>query len=190
VNTALAADEPQSPQDPQGGTINDGSGIEGQVTWVLTGPDGKVKRSGTAFNVITDIGDQLYGERGAGIAGAPAVPTGMRLGTGSTTAGNAPAKNGTGAALTTYLTGSNQAIGTPTSAKPAAVRVITYSATFAAGKATTASAITEGVLVNDTIATDATSAVANTLSRVALSGIGSKGAQDTLTITWTHSIGT
>lgn len=165
---------------------NDGGGIDGQVEWVLTGPDGKVKSKGRAFNVITDIGDQRYGEAGAGIAGPPAAPTGMKLGT----TGTAPAKNGTGSALIAYLANSNQAIGTPTSAKPGAVRVITYTATYAAGKATTASPILEAALVNDTIATDATSTAANTLSRVLLTGIGSKGASDTLAITWTHSIGT
>jgi hypothetical protein len=165
---------------------DDGSGIDGVVEWVLTGPDGKVKQQGTAYNVITDIGDQMYGEKGAGVAGAPASPTGIKLGTGST----APAKNTAGHVLTTYLANSNQAIGTPTSAKPAAVRVITYTATFAAGKATSASAITEAALVNDTIATDATSAAGATISRVLLTGIGSKGASDTLAITWTHSIGT
>lgn len=165
---------------------NDGGGIDGVVEWVLTGPDGQVKSKGRAFNVITDVGDQRYGEAGAGIAGPPAAPTGMKLGTGST----APAKNGAGAAIVTYLANSNQAIGTPTSAKPATVRVITYTATYAAGKATSAGAITEAALVNDTIATDATSAGTATLSRVLLTGIGSKGASDTLAITWTHSIGT
>jgi hypothetical protein len=164
---------------------NDGGGIDGQVEWGRTGPDGKVKNKGRAFNVITDIGDQRYGEAGAGIGSPPPAPTGIKLGTGST----APAKNGAGAALVTYLANSNQAIGTPTSAKPATVRVITYTATFAAGKATTASAITEAALVNDTIATDATSGAPATLSRVLLTGIGSKGASDTLAITWTHSIG-
>jgi len=66
--------------------------------------------------------------------------------------------------------------------------VATYKRTYAAGEATTASAITEAVIVNDTIATDATSAAAATISRVLLTGIGSKGASDTLTITWTHTI--
>jgi hypothetical protein len=165
---------------------NDGGGIDGVVEWVLTGPDGQVKNKGRAFNTITDIGDQRYGEAGAGLGSPPAAPTGIKLGTGTTAA----AKNGAGAALVTYLANSNQAIGTPTSAKPATVRVITYTATFAAGKATSAGAINEAALVNDTIATDATSAVGNTLSRVILNGIGSKGASDTLAITWTHSIGT
>jgi hypothetical protein len=160
--------------------------VEENVRWVLTGPDGEVKCEGKAHNIITQVGDQMYGERGAGIASPPAIPTGMRLGSGAT----APAKTGAGAAIVTYLSGSNQAIATPTSGLNGAVRRITYVATYAAGKATTASAITEAALVNDTIATDATSTAANTISRVLLTGIGSKGASDTLTITWTHDIGT
>lgn len=164
---------------------HDGGAITGKVTWVLTGPDGKVKGEGRAFNVITQVGDQMYGERGAGLAGAPAVPTGMKLGTGST----AVAKTGAGAALTTYLANSHQAIATPTSGLNGAVRRITYSATYAAGKATSASAITEAVIVNEAL-TDATSAAAATISRVLLTGIGSKGASDTLAITWTQDIGT
>lgn len=163
----------------------DAEPIAGRVQWELRGPDGSLKASGEAQNVITDIGDQRYAEAGAGVAGPPVAPTGMKLGT----TGTAAAKNGTGAALIAYLPNSNQAIGTPTSAKPATVRVITYTATFAAGKATSASPILEAALVNDTIATDATSTAPNTLSRVILNGIGSKGATDTLAITWTHSIG-
>jgi phosphoglycolate phosphatase-like HAD superfamily hydrolase len=43
------------------------------------------------------------------------------------------------------------------------------------------------VIVNDTLA-DATSAAAATLARCLLIGIGSKGAGETLTITWTHDV--
>jgi hypothetical protein len=113
----------------------------------------------------------------------------MKLGSGTT----APAKTGAGAAnLGTYLANSHVAIGTPTSALQTTIRRITYSASWPAGKATTASAITEAVLVNDYAAgTDATSAEAATLSRVLLSpAIGSKGANDTLTVTWTWDVGT
>jgi hypothetical protein len=66
--------------------------------------------------------------------------------------------------------------------------VVSYKRTYAAGEATSASAITECVIVTDSISTDATSTAANTISRVLLTGIGSKGASDTLTITWTHTI--
>lgn len=117
-----------------------------------------------------------------------ALPTGMKLGTGST----AVAKTGAGAALVTYLSGSNKAFDAtyPQSSIPGTVRRITYKRTYAAGEATTASAITEAVIVNDIIATDATSTAANTISRILVTGISAKGASDTLTATWNHDIGT
>lgn len=151
----------------------------GELTGYFEGP-----------NLVTQVGDQYYGERAAGIASPPAQITGMRLGTGSTSGGNVPAKTSTGAALTTYLSGSNKAIdgGFPTSALNGSSRRIVWKRTYAAGEATTASAITEAVLVNDTIATDATSTAANTISRIAITGVGSKGASDTLTVTWNHDL--
>ena len=169
---------------PQGG-VHDGIGAEGHVGWVLTGPDGEVKARGTAHNVITRVGNQMYAERGAGLAGAPAAPTGMKLGTGTT----AVAKSGAGSALTTYVTNSHQAFsGTPGSALQGDARRITYTAAFAAGKATSGTAIAEAVIVNDALA-DATTVEANTVARVLLTPAAPKGANDTLTITWTHDIG-
>jgi hypothetical protein len=175
--------------------------VRGQVHAVLRGPAqhvrahmrngrmiaahdraGKIKAECTIHNLVTAVGDQYYAARGAGIGSPPAAITGFRLGAGST----APAKTGAGAALVTYLSGSNQANdgGFPT----AVSGVATYKVTYAAGTATTASPITEVVLVNDTIATNATTAAANTMSRALLAGIGSKGALDTLTVTWTHTL--
>lgn len=137
-------------------------------------------------NLVTQVGDQVYGERGGGVSGAPAAPTGMRLGAGST----AVAKTGAGAALVTYLSGSNKAFDAtyPQSALNSSSRRITYKRTYAAGEATTASPITEAVIVNDTIATDATSTAANTISRILVTGISAKGASDTLTATWNHDL--
>jgi hypothetical protein len=65
--------------------------------------------------------------------------------------------------------------------------VATYKVTYPAGKATTASPITEVVIFTDALA-DATSTAANTISRALLTGIGAKGASDTLTCTWTHTV--
>src|ERR1700744_4097801 len=96
--------------------------------------DGNLLERFEGRNIITQVGEQLYGERGAGIT-TTAVPTGMRLGTGSTSAGNAPAKTGTGAALTTYLSGSNKAFDATypqSSLSPSNTRRITYKRTFAA----------------------------------------------------------
>ena len=115
------------------------------------------------------------------------VPSGMKLGTGST----AVAKTGAGAALVTYLSGSNKAFDAtyPQSSIPGSARRITYRRTYAAGEATTASAITEAVIVNDNIiTTDATSTAANTVSRILVTGISAKGASDTLTATWNHDL--
>lgn len=166
----------------------DVAGIRGTVTFERFDEDGRLIERSVSKNLVTDVGDQLYAERGSGVA-SPALPTGMKLGTG----GTAVAKTGAGAALVTYLSGSNKAFdGTfPSSSQPGGAgtaRRITYKRTYAAGEATTASAITEAVIVTDTIATDATSTAANTISRVLVTGISAKGASDTLTITWNHDL--
>jgi hypothetical protein len=165
-------------------TQHDPAGIVGELTITLTGPDGEIKSREVVHNLITQVGDQFYGERAAGVAGAPAAVTGMKLGTGST----APAKTGAGAALVTYLTNSHQALtGTPASALNGSARRITYTATWAPGKATTASPVTEVVIINDALA-DATSAAAATIARALVTGIAAKAAGDTLTINWTHDL--
>lgn len=165
---------------------DDKSGIVGYLVIERHDEHGNLLERFEGRNLVTQVGDQLYGEKGAGIAGAPAVPTGMKLGTG----GTAVAKTGAGAALVTYLAGSNKAFDAtyPQSALNGSSRRITYKRTYAAGEATTVSAITEAVIVNDTIATDATSTAANTISRILVTGISAKAASDTLTATWNHDL--
>lgn len=164
----------------------DRSGIHGTLIIERHDKDGNLIERFEGSNIVTQVGDQMYGERGANISGAPAAPTGMKLGTGST----AVAKTSTGAALTTYLSGSNKAFDStfPTSALNSTSRRIQYKRTYAAGEATTASAITEAVIVNDTIATDATSTAANTISRILVTGITGKLSTDVLTATWNHDL--
>jgi hypothetical protein len=135
----------------------------------------------------------LLGSTGNGVGGATgtvqglAVPqaSGMKLGTGST----AVAKNGAGAALVTYTTGSQQAFDAtfPSAATKGAGAGwrVTYKVTYAAGTAT-ASGLNEVVIVNENVLTNATTAAANTISRALLSPVVNKGASDTLTITWNH----
>lgn len=163
---------------------NDVSGIIGEVTVELRDKDGNLKHREVIKNLVTQVGDQLYGERGAGIT-TTAVPTGMKLGTGTT----AVAKTGAGAALVTYLTNSHQAFdATYPQSSLSTGRVITYKVTYAAGKATSASTqIAECVIINDTLA-DATSTAANTVARVLLASPTTKQSTDTLTITWTHTV--
>lgn len=164
----------------------DKNGIVGHLVIERHDENGKLLERFEGRNLVTQVGDQVYGERGGGVTGAPAAPTGMRLGAGSTAA----AKTGAGAALVTYLAGSNKAFDAtyPQSSLNGSSRRITYKRTYAAGEATTASAITEAVIVNDTIATDATSPAANTISRILVTGISAKGASDTLTATWNHDL--
>jgi hypothetical protein len=165
--------------------LEEKSVITGHVVWELFDEDGNLKARGEADNRITDVGDLLYVSRGAGLTSS-ATPTGMKLGAGSTAA----SKNGAGAALVTYLTDSHQAFDAtfPSVVSNAgAGGVVTYKVTYAAGKATTASPITECVIITDALA-NATSTAANTAARILLTGIGSKGAGDSLVVTWTHTI--
>lgn len=162
---------------------HDSAVIRGRLHVVLTGPDGEVKYEETVPNLVTRVGDQMYGEKGAGIAGAVPSPTGMQLGTGTT----AVAKTGAGAALVTLVASSLVAIGTPTSAVSGSSRRITYVTTWAAGTAT-ANAIAEVVLVNQSVGTQTATPEANTLARALLSPTVNKGASDSLTITWQHDI--
>lgn len=159
--------------------------MRGIVIAELFGADGELKARCETHNLITQVGDQMYAERGAAITSPPASPTGMKLGTGST----AVAKTGAGAALVTYLSDSHQGFDStfPSSALNGSARRITYKATWATGKATTASPVTEVVIVNATLA-DSTSAASATIARALLTGIGSKGSGDTLVVTWTHDL--
>lgn len=166
---------------------DDKSGIMGTLILERFDEDGKLLERFEGRNLVTDFGDQVYAERGAGLGGAPAAATGMKLGTGST----AVAKTGAGAALVTYLAGSNKAFDAtyPQSSQPGGAgtaRRITYKRTYAAGEATTASPITEAAIVNEVISSDTTSTAGETLSRVLVTGISAKGATDTLTATWNH----
>lgn len=166
----------------RGKGTTDEAALAGYVIVELLDADGQVKARCATKNLITSAGDAVYAGRGAGVTSPAAAPTGMKLGSGST----AVAKTGAGAALVTYLSGSNKAF--DATFPSIAANVVTYKRTYAAGEATTASPITEAVIVNDTIGTDATSSAANTVARVLLTGIGSKGASDTLTITWTNTL--
>lgn len=159
-------------------------GMFGWGTARVFGPDGELKQEAFFKNLITEIGDEYYGERAAGIASPPGQVTGMKLGTGTT----AVAKTGAGAALVTYLSNSHQAIdGTyPQSSLSGSSRRITWRTTWAAAKAT-GNSIAEVVMVIDALA-DATSNAANTIARALLSPVVNKGASDTLEITWNHDL--
>lgn len=159
----------------------DSGGIVGIVVAEMRAADGSL-RTRTVHNLVTAAGDQVYAARGAGLGSPPAAPTGMKLGNGDTP----PTKTGAAAALDEYLSDSNKAfdVGYPT----VVAGVATYRVTYEPGEATSVDPIEEAVIVNDSIASDATSPVENTVSRAVLEGIGAKGAGDTLTVTWTHTL--
>lgn len=184
----------------------DVAGIIGTVNWELFGPcrhlgrpgllagaeclngrcpDMPIKARGRVRNLVTQVGDQYYGERAAGIASPPAQVTGMRLGTGTT----AVAKTGAGAAIVTYISGSNKAIdgSFPTSALSGSSRRIQFKTSWAAGEAT-ATGIAEVVITNENPLTNVAGSAANTISRALLSPTVNKGASDTLAVAWNHDL--
>ena len=167
----------------------DSSGATGLVVVTLIGADGRIKSQQTVKNLITDTGDGYHVRRiAAGVA--PATPSdvgatvnGMKLGTATTAA----SKSGSGAALGTYVAGSNVLFdaGFPTTENLGGGLgwTVTYQCTFGAGVGTSA-ALTEVVLVNDA-EVNATSSSGLTMARVVFAATP-KGAADTLAVAWAH----
>jgi hypothetical protein len=184
--------------------LRDERGLVGHGSYVLYDAKGFVKqrgvlvpshgalREGDFRNLITDAGDQYYSQMGIALvqpanAAAPTKAIGMKLGTGTT----AVAKNGAGAALVTYLSGSHLAFDAtfPTAATKGAGAGwrITYKCTYAAGVATS-NGISEAVVIAEATLTNATNAASATVSRALLSPVVNKAAGDTLTLTWQHDL--
>lgn len=163
----------------------DRMGLKGWVEVELWDEDGKLKLHLVVPNLITEVGDEYYGERAAGIASPPAQVTGMRLGTGTT----AVAKTGAGAAIVTYVSASHLAIdgSFPTSALSGGSRRIQFKTTWGAGVAT-ANNIAEVVITNEDPLTNVAGTAANTISRALLSPTVNKAAGDTLAVTWNHDL--
>jgi hypothetical protein len=161
------------------------SGVIGWGFYELFDIDSKLKQYGVFANKITDVGDEVYAKRAANVA--TTLPTGMRLGTGST----APAKNGAGAAIVTYvssITASKAIDGSfPTAATLGAGAGwrVQYKTSWSAGQATQ-NGWNEVVITNEASLTDVAGTAANTISRALLSPVVNKGANDTLAVTWNH----
>jgi hypothetical protein len=154
--------------------------IRGSLHVVVTGPDGEIKYDHKTHNLVTQVGDQYFGDRGAGIGSIAAI-TGMQLGTGST----AVAKTGAGAGIVTLVTASLVALtgGFPASTLNGSSRRIQYQVLWAAGTAT-ATGINEVALVNQATGTQTVAPASATIARALLSPVVNKGAADTLTVTW------
>jgi len=195
VDQAGVADQAEVRMDSPGGVELDVVGtthipqdppFTGSVLIQLFDKDGNLKDERRGGNLITDAGDLYYAGMAIALVtpAAPAQPTkmtGMKLGTGTT----AVAKSGAGAALVTYITGSNNPFDAtwPVTQNLGAGLGVNgqYKTTWAAGDVTN-SAITEAVIVNDA-GTDATTTAANTAHRIVFTAIN-KTATDSLVITW------
>lgn len=163
--------------------------VHGTITVKVFDEDGNVKHEETIKNLITDAGDLYQATRVASGVNSngvsqPTLVTGMKLGTGTTAA----AKNGSGAALITYLTASNSTFDT---GFPQVINLgpglgvnVSYRCTWAAGVATSTS-INEIVIVTDA-GTNATSSAANTIARGIFGSTINKLAGEVLEVTWNH----
>lgn len=162
----------------------DTGAIRGHGVLELFDADGGLKQRVEFANLVTQIGDQYYGERASGVASPPAQVTGMQLGTGTTAA----AKTGAGAAIVTLVANSLVALdGTPTSSLSGSSRRIQFVTTWPAGTAT-ANAIAEVALVNQSTGTQTAAPAANTIARALLSSTVNKEAGDSLVVTWRHDL--
>jgi hypothetical protein len=155
-------------------------GASGFVQARLFGPDGKLKQLEEGANLVTDYGDDMLATRT--ILDSINIVTGMRLGTGSTAA----AKSGAGAAIVTYISGSNEALDAVASEVTKGAGLgwrTTYVCTWIAGDITN-SAIAEVVLTNETALTDVAGTAANTVARFVFGATIDKQAGDSLEVTW------
>ena len=160
------------------GAVQSKISIRGKVSWLLRGPDGRIKRRGVTHNLVTDVGDQYLATK---IHGAPTVMDDMKLGTATT----AVTKSGAGSfvAVADYISGSAHACDNSTPKQGATADIVQYEHTWAAGEATNATINRVGIVDNTTDAGegDATHTLAIALldpKPVA------KGAADTLKVTW------
>ena len=154
--------------------------IRVNVHYVLKDEHGNVKVDEWGENLVTDIGDKFIAKRL--YDDATDIVTGMKLGTGATAA----AKNGAGAGMVTYITGSQEALdaaATDATKGAGAGWRTTYVCTYAAGDVTNG-AIAEVCLTNQTALADNTSAAADTWARFVFASTIDKQAGDSLEITW------
>jgi hypothetical protein len=140
--------------------------IRGHMRAVLRGPDGKIKQVEEAKNLVVTVGKNGIADQ---LLASPTIskPTHMAVGTGT---------NAAAAGDTTLQTESDR---NALTTKTRATNVVTMVGDWAAGDAT--AALTEAGVF------DASSS-GNMYSRAVFSVIN-KGANDTLSITWTYTIG-
>jgi hypothetical protein len=164
----------------------DHCGIVGYGLVELYDGDGKLLLANPFANLITDYGDLYYAGKAIATVppqspAAPTALTGMQIGSGTT----AVAKAGAGGAMVTLLAGQAfDATYPQTNNLGAGLGVeAVYKTTYAAGTGT--GTVNEATITNGTIGVASTAG--NTIARI-LTGAITKGASDSLAITWRHKM--
>jgi hypothetical protein len=154
------------PTDETSGGLREAEEVEDNVRIVVRGPDGEVKQDETTHNLIVTVGKNGIADQ---LLAAPSIgkPTHMAVGTGT----NAAAAGDT--ALQTEL--DRNAL----TSKTRAANVVTLVGDWAAGDGT--GALTEAGVFD-------AGAAGNLYARAVFSVIN-KAAGDTLSITWTFTVG-
>lgn len=169
MNDNIGATDSVSLSVGRGASVDEPVTIRGHVRIDLFGPDGQLKDFREIDNLIVTVGKNGIADQ---LLASPTInkPGWMELGTGTT----APAAGDT--ALGTVIASSRVAL----TSKTRSTNVVTLQGDWAAGTATNAAISEAGVF-------DAASA-GNMYSRATFTAIN-KGANDTLTITWTYTVG-
>jgi len=149
----------------------------GHVVAELRGPDGQLKQRESVHNLVTDVGDQYHASLAYGTAGWT-----YRMKTGS--ASTAAAKNGAGSfvAVADYNSGSAHAMAATYPKVGASANICQWQVLWAAGENTN-TIRRVGIVDNATDAGEADAS--NTMSMAVFGADITKGASDTLTVTWT-----
>ena len=149
------------------GQINENITAIGQLDVVLTGSDGAVKENIHIPNLVVTVGKEWIAARMAD-TGIPGEMSHMAVGSGTTAAANGDTALGTELGR----------VALDTSGGSVAANVVTYNATFGAGTGT--GAVTEAGLFN--------ASSAGTMLCRTVFAVVNKGADVTLSITWTVTI--
>ncbi len=166
----------------RGRPVEDKLRIVANVEVLLTGPDGAVKYHEIGENLVTDYGDEHIANRL--FDDTFDIVTGMRLG--DQVAPAAASKSGAGAAIQTYLTGSNEdldAAATVSDLGGGSGHRTTHVCTWIGGDITDP-AISEVVLTDETPLTDVAGVVGDTVARFVFALTIDKQAGDQLVVTW------
>lgn len=139
----------------------------GKLNVVITGADGQVKENVFIPNLVVQVGKNYIASRMKD-TGSPNQMSHMAIGAGTTAADNAD----------TALGSELGRVALSSSGGSVSTNVVTYAATFPPGTGT--GAVTEAAILN-------ASSVGTMLCRTVFAVVN-KGADDTMTVTWTVTI--